>query len=297
MKLMDRLLRRRTKSRPLSPQVFAGNEAEQAEAARVALDALRGGTAGVANSHGFPKLSDAPGAREEILAKASPSRNASAAAPSGTTGARAPAVNIWDIEDDAPEARPAASTRPTPSQRAEAASAEAAPKRRQNRTKTRMLGFEPQESSIVSLFDESEKSDDAIETTPNPKVVMFPAGWLVVKQGAGRGATFPLIQGVSVIGRGADQSVSLDYGDMSISRSNHAAIAYDATSHQFHVGHGGKSNLVRLNGRPLLSTEVVRDGDEIQVGETVLMLKVLCTLEFNWSQAQAGGEENDMAIA
>jgi predicted component of type VI protein secretion system len=128
-------------------------------------------------------------------------------------------------------------------------------------------------------------------------MVMFPTGWLVVKDGPGRGASFPLSQGMSQIGRGGDQAVCLDFGDMSVSRSNHAAIAYDHVAHKFHVGHGGKSNVVRLNGRPLLSTEVMQDGDEVQVGETVLMLKVLCTPEFNWSKAQSKGDDHDMAIA
>ena len=84
---------------------------------------------------------------------------------------------------------------------------------------------------------------------------------------------------------------------MSISRQHHAAIAYDGRTHQFHVGHGGKSNLVRLNGKPLLSTELIEDGDEIQIGETTLLLKVLCTPAFNWSQTEAGGDGHDMAIA
>jgi FHA domain len=282
MKMIDRLLRRKTKSRPLTPQPFPGNESEQAEAARAALDALRNGTAAVTNSHRFPKLSDAPGAKEEILSKASPARV--------VKEPQAPSVNIWDIEDEAPAA---------PVARAESAPAEPAPRRKQNRTKTRMLGFEPQpqEASVVPLFDAGAKPDDELETPASPRIVMFPAGWLIVKQGAGRGATFPLMQGVSVIGRGSDQVVALDFGDMAISRSNHAAIAYDAATHQFHVGHGGKSNLVRLNGRPLLTTEVARDGDEIQIGETTLMLKVLCTPEFNWTQGQVGGDEHDMAIA
>ena len=126
---------------------------------------------------------------------------------------------------------------------------------------------------------------------------MFPAGWLVVKAGPGKGASYALTQGVSQIGRGTDQTVSLDYGDMAISRQNHAAIAYDAATHEFHVGHGGKSNLVRLNGRPLLATEPAADGDEIQIGETTLVLKVLCTPDFNWSTYEAEGDGHDMAIA
>ncbi len=109
--------------------------------------------------------------------------------------------------------------------------------------------------------------------------------------------SFALSQGVSQIGRGTDQTVALDFGDMAVSRQNHAAIAYDPVTHEFHVGHGGKSNLVRLNGRPLLSTETAGDGDEIQIGETTLVLKVLCTPEFNWSTYEAEGDGHDMAIA
>ncbi|MDX5349282.1 MAG: FHA domain-containing protein, partial [Paracoccaceae bacterium] len=103
--------------------------------------------------------------------------------------------------------------------------------------------------------------------------------------------------GVSQIGRGSDQTVALDFGDMAISRQNHAEIAYDPATHLFHIGHGGKSNLVRLNGKPLLSTEVLGDGDVIQIGETTLLLKVLCTPDFNWTASEAGGDGHDVAIA
>ena len=145
------------------------------------------------------------------------------------------------------------------------------------------------------MFDDTEAP--VADTAARQGYVMFPAGWLVVKSGPGVGTAFALSQGVSQIGRGLDQTVALDFGDMAISRQQHAAIAYDPQSHQFHVGHGGKSNLVRLNGKPLLSTEALEDGDEIQIGETTLLLKVLCTSVFNWSQSEAGGDGHDMAIA
>jgi FHA domain len=195
--------------------------------------------------------------------------------------------SIWDLEDETPK----------PSSVARLADTGAEP-RRPTRTKTRVLGFEAQPTDVVPLFDISETSPIA-EAPPAPGkgYVMFPAGWLVVKDGPGKGASYALTQGVSQIGRGADQTVSLDYGDMAISRQNHAAIAYDPTTHQFHVGHGGKSNLVRLNGRPLLATEPASDGDEIQIGETTLVLKVLCSPAFNWSTYEAEGDGHDMAIA
>jgi FHA domain len=195
--------------------------------------------------------------------------------------------SIWDLEDDTPK----------PSSVARLADSAAEP-RRPTRTKTRVLGFETQSTEVVPLFETSESSPIA-EAPPAPGkgYVMFPAGWLVVKDGPGKGASYALTQGVSQIGRGADQTVSLDFGDMAISRQNHAAIAYDSVTHAFHVGHGGKSNLVRLNGRPLLATEPAGDGDEIQIGETTLVLKVLCSPEFNWSTYEAEGDGHDMAIA
>jgi hypothetical protein len=197
-------------------------------------------------------------------------------------------VSIWDIEDETPKPATAAFADGDP----------AAAPRRPTRTKTRVLGFEAQPAAVVPLFEGAEGLPIAPAITTGGKgYVMFPAGWLIVKDGPGKGASFALSQGVSQIGRGSDQTVSLDYGDMAISRQNHAAIAYDGASHEFHVGHGGKSNLVRLNGRPLLSTETAQDGDEIQIGETTLVLKVLCTPAFNWSSYIEEGEGHDMAIA
>lgn len=216
-----------------------------------------------------------------------PSRVVKAKAPL-PEGVAPAAVGIWDIEDETPK----------PAKQSFAEGDLAASPRRPTRTKTRVLGFEAQPAAVVPLFEGAEGLPIAPAVAVGGKgYVMFPAGWLIVKDGPGKGASFALSQGVSQIGRGGDQTVSLDYGDMAISRQNHAAIAYDAVSHEFHIGHGGKSNLVRLNGRPLLSTETAQDGDEIQIGETTLVLKVLCTPEFNWSSFVEEGEGHDMAIA
>ena len=202
-------------------------------------------------------------------------------------GVKAPSVNIWDMDDA--DVMPVRSVAPvvTPTM----------PNVRPTRSKTRVLGFDLEPASVVPLFDDTAAPAPVGGSAAGQGYVMFPAGWLVVKAGPGLGTAFALSQGVSQIGRGSDQTVALDFGDMAISRQQHAAIAYDPQSHQFHIGHGGKSNLVRLNGKPLLSTEALEDGDEIQIGETTLLLKVLCNAVFNWSQSEAGGDGHDMAIA
>ena len=273
MSFFDWLLRRKPKGRHGGTQIRA-SESEPIKANRSAIDSAGAGEAAPVGR--FPKLTDSA---PEVLTQAPDAAAVAKDAPS-------PAINIWDMEAE-PEAA-------TPMSRG--IGTEGGPRRRPTRTKTRVLGFEPQLASVVPLFDEGRMEEEG-QPGSKANMVMFPTGWLILKSGAGRGAVFPLAQGVSQLGRGTDQTVALDFGDMAISRQNHAAIAYDAATHSFHIGHGGKSNLVRLNGKPLLSTEPLLDGDEIQIGETTLVLKVLCTPQFNWSAAEAGGDGHDMAIA
>lgn len=156
--------------------------------------------------------------------------------------------------------------------------AEAPPEavRRTGRVKTRLLGFEHSTGHTTDIFERAGAA-------PPTQGVRFPVGWLVVIDGPGRGASIALRAGVAQIGRDEGQGVQLDFGDTSISRTNHAAIAYDAETRTFFVGHGGKSNLVRLNARPLLSTEPMKNGDTLLIGETRLRLVALCDEHFSWN--------------
>jgi hypothetical protein len=139
--------------------------------------------------------------------------------------------------------------------------------------KTRVLGFHA-----------PELETDAISAVARKSVgdVRFPAGWIVVVDGPGRGAYFAVTNSVSSIGRGLDQSICLNFGDASVSRKNHAAIAYDAEQNRFFLGHGNKSNIVRRNGQPVLSTEELLNGDTIRIGKTTLRFVALCGEDFKW---------------
>lgn len=145
-----------------------------------------------------------------------------------------------------------------------------------SRNKTRILGFN---SIPDEALDPIKAASDQIPAE-NQK---FPVGWLVVTEGGGRGAHFALYSGVVSIGRNASQGVTLDFGDTSISRENHAAIAFDEEQKGFFVGHGGKSNIIRLNGQPVLSTEAIKHGDTLRIGETSLRLVALCDENFQWA--------------
>lgn len=112
----------------------------------------------------------------------------------------------------------------------------------------------------------------------------LPVGFLVVVGGPGRGAHFALEAGVSQIGRGPDEDIPLTFGDSAIARHAHASVAFDAEACAFYVGHGGTKNMVRLNGKPVLSTEALHSHDILRVGETSLMFVALCGEAFDWNR-------------
>lgn len=151
--------------------------------------------------------------------------------------------------------------------------------RRAGRVKTRLLGFNRMPT------DENDPFEQAPDATASAQREKFPVGWLVIVEGPGMGHSFSIFAGASVIGRGEDQVIRLDFGDNSISRNNHAAIAYDEEQNKFYVGHGGKSNIIRRNARPVLSTEELHHADLIRIGETTLRFVALCGSDFQWNMA------------
>ncbi|MQQ09014.1 FHA domain-containing protein [Epibacterium sp. SM1979] len=157
---------------------------------------------------------------------------------------------------------------------------------RAGRVKTRLLGFESDMEAGDPFGQTGSQGDGG--------VTQFPVGWLVVVEGPGRGAGFTLFAGVSTLGRGEGQTIRLDFGDSSISRDQHAAIAFDPEQQGFFIGHGGKANLVRRNGRPVLSTEALAPNDLIRVGETTLRFVPLCGPDFAW-QDTSGTEAGNGA--
>ena len=161
-----------------------------------------------------------------------------------------------------------------------------------NTNKTRLMGFDTSDGRIVDLFGEDKATTDTGR-------FQHAVGIVMVTKGPGFGECFAIKTGMSQIGRGDGQAIQLDFGDMAISRENHAAIVYDPKEHSFLLGHGGKSNIVRLNGKPVVSTSDLSNGDTIEIGETRLRFVALCSDEFNWDSAEKeeGSDDDDVEIA
>lgn len=206
---------------------------------------------------------------------------------------------IWDLQPGAAEEshlRPVQDTsRAAPPKQPEQKMAEIPPPAasktppRAGRVKTRLLGFEHASDTSANPFD-------APDATAQPSATEFPVGWMVITKGPGRGTSFSLCNGVSQIGRGDDQAIRLDFGDNSVSRNNHAAIAYDNEQRAFFLGHGGKANLVRLNDKPVLSTEELSNLDLIRIGETTLRFVAFCDDDFDW-ELENQDDTSNAAIA
>lgn len=124
-----------------------------------------------------------------------------------------------------------------------------------------------------------------------PVDTLLPAvGWLVVVNTAGAGRDFRLVPGQNCIGRDSDMQICLDFGpdsDTTVSRREHAVIAYDSIDNEFFISDRTKSpNLPRLNGKGIRSSTTLKAMDIIQVGETQLMFIPLCGETFQWGAGE-----------
>ena len=57
----------------------------------------------------------------------------------------------------------------------------------------------------------------------------------------------------------------------------------DCFTLDFYLQHGGKSNLVRLGGQPVLSPTELKPNDLIRIGRTTLLFVPCCGPDFSWT--------------
>ena len=157
---------------------------------------------------------------------------------------------------------------------------------------TRLVGFgrKPGETEVHKEVTDQDSQMKEVKDTMAPKApgnLPFnpEVGWLVVISGAGRGRSRPIFNQYNSVGREKTNRIPLDFGDESISRIKHATIAYDDRSRTFYISHGGESeNLVRVNGKVVLTPIELTAGDRIEIGHTTCVFVPLCGPNFDWSE-------------
>lgn len=126
--------------------------------------------------------------------------------------------------------------------------------------------------------DSSLEYQDIFSETPDPVV-----GWLVCISENNFGKSFNIYSGNNSIGRNNENRIVLSR-DSSISRLNHAFIAFDPKNCLFYVRPGDGSGLVYVNGDLVNSFFALRMYDILELGNTKLMFISLCNENFSWEK-------------
>lgn len=106
-------------------------------------------------------------------------------------------------------------------------------------------------------------------------------GWLVCIDGPEKGKDYRLHDEYNYIGRSAKMDVCIS-GDPTVSRENHAIIAYDSQEKLFYFAPASGASIVRHNSKAVLSNVELKYGDRIQIGKGTFLFVPLCGEMFQW---------------
>jgi pSer/pThr/pTyr-binding forkhead associated (FHA) protein len=94
-------------------------------------------------------------------------------------------------------------------------------------------------------------------------------GAIIVSSGPQQGLFLPLGRKTSVIGR--DEAAALQIEDEQVSRK-HLQVRFDTATNSYTAFDMKSSNGTLLNGRPLSGDTPLKDGDELTLGKTIVLL-------------------------
>ncbi len=109
-------------------------------------------------------------------------------------------------------------------------------------------------------------------------------GWLVCTEGGEKGRDFRLLAKINTIGRSERMDVCLK-NDPTISRENHARLAYDQKHNEFHLI-PGDSSTVYLKDAPVYVPTKLQPYDLIEMGELKLMFVPFVGEHFSWDSSE-----------
>lgn len=107
-------------------------------------------------------------------------------------------------------------------------------------------------------------------------------GWLVSINGSEKGRDYRIHSDNNFIGRSEKMDICIR-GDDTISRVNHAVVAYDMREKIFYFAPGEGRSINRINGKAILGMTELHAYDEIEIGQTKLVFIPLCGERFEWS--------------
>lgn len=118
-------------------------------------------------------------------------------------------------------------------------------------------------------------------TSAVPTVFNPVTGWLVCIEGASKGTDYRIRSQYNYIGRAKHMDICIS-GDEYISSEKAAILAYDDMERKFFIAPGMGHNLIRLNDKMVMGSEMLKAYDIITVGKTKLLFIPLCGEQFDW---------------
>ena len=115
-------------------------------------------------------------------------------------------------------------------------------------------------------------------------------GWLVCIEGPEKGKDFRIFGKNNSIGRSEGSDICLSK-DSSISRENHAKLAYDRKHNTFHIIPADGANPVYLNDEPVYVPMVLKSFDLIEIGDYKLYFVPFCNDKFVWDDEKKSVSE------
>lgn len=114
-------------------------------------------------------------------------------------------------------------------------------------------------------------------------------GWLVCIEGTDKGKDYRICAKNNTIGRSEKMDICIK-GDTTISRENHARLAYDEKHNIFHLIPAESTNNIYLNDEPIYIPAKLAAYDIIEFGETKLLFVPFCCEKFTWKDGLNQGE-------
>ncbi|MCR5236299.1 MAG: FHA domain-containing protein [Lachnospiraceae bacterium] len=114
-------------------------------------------------------------------------------------------------------------------------------------------------------------------------------GWLVCIEGEDKGKDYRIEAKNNTIGRSEKMDICIK-GDDTISRENHARLAYDVKHNAFHLIPAESTNSIYVNDEPAYVPTKLSAYDLIELGESKFLFVPLCSDLFNWKDGLTKGE-------
>ena len=145
---------------------------------------------------------------------------------------------------------------------------------------------EPQKTVAPDWMQKKKKESG---DNPNKTVAVFKkkfniepvVGWLACISGPEKGKSYQLWAKINTIGRSDSMDVCIRE-DPTISKENHARLAYDPKHNGFQIIPGQSVNNIYLNDEPLYIPMKISAFDTVELGDTKLIFVPLCCDKFQW---------------